>query len=49
LITKVVRGGSWINNNLDNFRAAFRNNNHPDNHNDNNGFRVGRVVLRQHS
>jgi hypothetical protein len=37
-----VRGGSW-NNNLDNARAGYRNNNHPDNRNNNIGFRV--VVL----
>ena len=36
---RVVRGGSW-NNNQDNARAANRNNRHPDNRNDNNGFRV---------
>ena len=36
---RVVRGGSWNNDNPDNFRAANRNNNHPDNRNDNNGFR----------
>lgn len=35
----MVRGGSW-NNNQNNARAAYRNNNHPDNRNDNNGFRV---------
>ena len=41
--SRVVRGGSW-NNNQDNARAAYRNNNDPDNRNDNNGFRV--VVVR---
>ncbi len=35
-----VRGGSW-NNNMDNARAAARNNNHPNNDWNNNGFRVG--------
>jgi hypothetical protein len=35
----VVRGGFW-NNNQDNARAAYRNNNHPDNRNNNLGFRV---------
>ncbi|NDD65557.1 MAG: hypothetical protein EBZ36_16515 [Acidobacteria bacterium] len=35
----LVRGGSW-NNNQDNARAAYRNNNHPANRNNNNGFRV---------
>lgn len=46
---RVVRGGSWNNDNPDNFRAANRNNNHPDNRNDNNGFRcvgVGEASLR---
>jgi hypothetical protein len=36
---RVVRGGSW-HNNANNARAAYRNDNHPDNRNDNNGFRV---------
>jgi hypothetical protein len=36
---RVVRGGSW-NNNQDNARAAYRNNNTPDNRNNNLGFRV---------
>ncbi len=35
----MVRGGCWINNS-DNARAAYRNNNHPDNHNNNIGFRL---------
>jgi len=35
----VVRGGSF-NNNHRNARCAYRNNNHPDNRNDNMGFRV---------
>jgi formylglycine-generating enzyme required for sulfatase activity len=35
----LVRGGSW-NNNQDNARAAYRNNNHPANRNNNNGVRV---------
>ena len=34
-----MRGGSW-NNNQDNARAAYRNNNTPDNRNNNLGFRV---------
>jgi hypothetical protein len=34
-----LRGGSW-NNNARNARAAYRNNNQPDNLNDNNGFRL---------
>ncbi|MCA9937552.1 MAG: hypothetical protein KC418_02850 [Anaerolineales bacterium] len=39
-----LRGGSW-NNNRDNARAAYRNNNHPDNRNNNVGLRV--VVVRR--
>jgi hypothetical protein len=35
----VLRGGAW-NNNWNNARCAYRNNNHPDNRNDNIGFRV---------
>ena len=35
---RVVRGGTW-NNNQNNARCAYRNNNHPDNRNDNIGFR----------
>jgi hypothetical protein len=35
----VLRGGSW-NNNPRNARAAYRNNNQPDNWNNNNGFRL---------
>src|SRR5262249_24834519 len=38
-----LRGGSW-NNNRDNARAAYRNNNHPGNRNNNIGFRVVCVV-----
>jgi formylglycine-generating enzyme required for sulfatase activity len=34
-----VRGGSW-NNNQDNTRVSIRNNNHPNNRNNNIGFRV---------
>jgi len=36
---RVVRGGAW-NNNSNNARCAYRNNNHPDNRNNNIGFRV---------
>jgi hypothetical protein len=36
---RVVRGGSW-NNNQDNARVSNRNNNNPNNRNNNNGFRV---------
>ena len=38
-MARVLRGGSWINN-PDNARAANRNRNHPDNRNDNVGFRL---------
>ena len=34
-----MRGGSWNNNNENNFRCANRNNNDPTNRNNNNGFR----------
>jgi len=37
---RVLRGGSWNNNNTNNFRCANRNNNQPDNRNNNVGFRV---------
>jgi hypothetical protein len=41
---RVLRGGSWNNDNPDNFQGSNRNNNNPDNRNDNNGFRcVGAV------
>jgi len=43
----VVRGGSWNNDNHDNFRCAYRNNNTPDNRNNNNGFRVASTVQRR--
>ena len=36
---RVKRGGSW-NNNARNCRSANRNNNHPDNRNNNLGFRL---------
>ncbi|MGH7493049.1 MAG: SUMF1/EgtB/PvdO family nonheme iron enzyme [bacterium] len=39
---RALRGGSW-NNNTDNLRCAARNNNHPDNNWNNNGFRVVRA------
>ena len=41
---RVLRGGSWNNDNTDNFRCAYRNNNHPDNRNNNNGFRVSSTI-----
>lgn len=37
---RVLRGGSWNNNNDNNCRSAIRNNNWPDNTNNNIGFRV---------
>ncbi|MBI2066855.1 MAG: SUMF1/EgtB/PvdO family nonheme iron enzyme [Deltaproteobacteria bacterium] len=42
-----MRGGSWNNQDPENLRAAYRNNNHPDNRNDNVGFRVAAAL--QHS
>ncbi len=36
---RVLRGGAWNNNNADNFAAANRNRNSPDNRNNNIGFR----------
>jgi len=38
-LARSVRGGFW-NNNQDNARADYRNNNHPNNRNNNYGFRV---------
>ena len=35
----MLRGGSWNNDNADNFRCAYRNNNNSSNRNDNYGFR----------
>jgi hypothetical protein len=40
----VLRGGSWNNNNSDNLRGANRNNNHPENRNNNIGFRVAEYL-----
>jgi hypothetical protein len=37
---RVLRGGSWNNNNRDNLLSSNRNNNDPDNRNENIGFRV---------
>jgi ribosomal protein L34 len=37
---RVLRGGSWNNNDRDNLLSSYRNNNDPDNRNNNNGFRV---------
>jgi formylglycine-generating enzyme required for sulfatase activity len=44
-VDQLLRGGSW-NHNPRNCRSAYRNNNHPDNVNDNIGFRV--CCLPQH-
>lgn len=38
-VKRALRGGSWINN-ADNCRCAYRNGNHPDNRNQNIGFRL---------
>jgi len=43
---RVLRGGSW-NNNDNNCRLANRNNNNPDNANNNNGFRIVRTPARR--
>jgi len=40
-----MRGGSW-NNNWNNLRTANRNNNNPDNHNNNIGFRCASSPTR---
>jgi hypothetical protein len=37
---RVLRGGSWNNNDPDNLLSSYRNNDDPDNRNDNIGFRV---------
>ena len=42
---RVVRGGSW-NNHARNVRAAYRNENEPDNRNNNLGFRCLRIHAR---
>lgn len=41
---RVVRGGSWNNDNEDNFRCANRNNNDPQKRNNNQGFRVASTL-----
>ena len=41
---RVLRGGSWNNHTEINLRSAYRNNDHPTNRNDNNGFRCVLVV-----
>ena len=42
-----MRGGSWNNQDPENLRAAYRNNDHPDNRNNNVGFRIAAAL--QHS
>jgi len=42
---RVVRGGSWNNDNTDNFHCAYRNNNDPTKRNDNNGFRCASTLM----
>ena len=37
---RVLRGASWNNNDSVNLRSTYRNNEHPTNRNDNNGFRL---------
>ena len=37
---RVLRGGSWNNNNTDRFRCDYRNRNNPHNRNNNRGFRL---------
>ena len=39
---RVLRGGSWNNDNPDNLRASYRNRNDPTNRNNNIGLRCGR-------
>jgi hypothetical protein len=45
---RVIRGGSWINNQW-NCRTAYRNANHPANRFNNHGFRLASSLLRQTS
>jgi hypothetical protein len=42
--SRVLRGGSWNNNDRDNLLSSYRNNNDPGNRNNNNGFRCVLVV-----
>jgi hypothetical protein len=39
-LMRVLRGGSWINDDPHNLLASYRNNDHPDNRDNNVGFRV---------
>lgn len=41
---RVLRGGSWNNDNTENFRCTHRNNNNPTNRNNNNGFRCASTL-----
>ena len=43
-VSRVLRGGSWNNDNTGNFRCAYRNNNKPENRNNNNGFRCASTL-----
>jgi len=43
--SRVLRGGSWNNNDPRNLLASYRNDNTPDNRDNNNGFRVVLVVV----
>jgi len=45
-MSRVVRGGSFNNNNPENLRSTNRNNNAPGNRNNNNGFRFSSTVLQ---
>jgi len=42
---RVLRSGSWNDNNPNNFRSTNRNNNEPDNRNNNSGFRCASAPL----
>ena len=44
---RVKRGGSWNNDDAQNFRAANRNNNDPAKRNDNRGFRLALAPAQQ--
>ncbi|MBO0756737.1 MAG: SUMF1/EgtB/PvdO family nonheme iron enzyme, partial [Bradyrhizobiaceae bacterium] len=45
--SRILRGGSWNNNNPDNLRSANRNRNQPDNRNNNISFRVASTRIRR--
>jgi|GEM_PF-2337787 len=46
-LTRVLRGGSWNNNDPDNLLSSNRNHNPPENRNNNYGFRVVLVSVRK--